>query len=335
MIRDLFDLEENRLREEILSRRAKRVFVQLPEGLKPEAPRLASIIEETGATAIVSADPCYGACDLPLAEVQFLGADLLIHYGHSERKLQKKELSIPILYLEAKSRVPISKIIKEALVLLEPWKQIGLATTVQHVHRFEEAKEILRKAGKTVYSGKAKHLKYQGQVLGCDYTNAKAIADKVEAFLFIGGGQFHALGLFLSTMKPTIVADPFENRVYPIESEGQKIIKRRWDDISKAKKAKTFGVLIGLKTGQINIEDAVKIRKDLEEHGKKACLFSIRELVPEALLQFPSIEAYVNTACPRITLEDSGFAKPVLTIKEMQVALGIMSWNHLLKVGFL
>ncbi len=35
-----FDLEEKRMKEEIKKRKPKIVFLQLPEGLKPEAPRL-------------------------------------------------------------------------------------------------------------------------------------------------------------------------------------------------------------------------------------------------------------------------------------------------------
>ena len=87
----IFDLEENRLRKEILRRGAKRVLLQLPEGLITEPPRLASIIEDAGALAIVSADPCYGACDLALSEADSLAADLLIHCGHTEKDPIKKK----------------------------------------------------------------------------------------------------------------------------------------------------------------------------------------------------------------------------------------------------
>ncbi len=55
---------------------------------------------------------------------------------------------------------------------------------------------------------------YAGQVSGCNYSNAKSIASEVEAFLFVGGGMFHALGIALGTSKPTIIADPYDNRAY-------------------------------------------------------------------------------------------------------------------------
>ena len=84
-----FDLEEERIKKEIQQLKAKRVLIQLPEGLKPEAPHIAKAVEKAGALPIISADPCYGACDLAEAEAESLNADLIIHYGHS--KLLKYE----------------------------------------------------------------------------------------------------------------------------------------------------------------------------------------------------------------------------------------------------
>ena len=64
---------------------------------------------------------------------------------------------------------------------------------------------MLVKAGKTVIVGNCGQLNYPGQVIGCNYGNVKSIADEVEAFLFVGGGMFHALGIALSTSKPTLL----------------------------------------------------------------------------------------------------------------------------------
>ena len=40
-----FDFEEERIKQEITKHGAKRVLLQLPEGLKPEGPRIAEIVE--------------------------------------------------------------------------------------------------------------------------------------------------------------------------------------------------------------------------------------------------------------------------------------------------
>jgi 2-(3-amino-3-carboxypropyl)histidine synthase len=326
-----FDFEEERIKQEITKLEAKRVLIQLPEGLKPEAPRLARVVEKTGALPIISADPCYGACDLATADAENLDVDLIIHFGHA--KLLKYE-RVPTIYVEARATINVDDAVEKALPLLEKWRKIGLATTVQHVQTLDNVKEILLHAGKTVAIGDAGHTNYPGQVLGCDYSNAKSIASDVEAFLFVGGGRFHALGVALSTSKPTIVADPYEKRAFSVDEEARKILRQRWASIEEAKKAKTFAVLVGLKPGQKRLEEALSIKEKLEKSGKKAHLFAIKSITPEALMNFPTVDAYVNTACPRLSLDDaSKFRKPVLTMNETFVIVGKLSWEKLCEKG--
>jgi len=70
---------------------------------------------------------------------------------------------------------------------------------------------------------------------------------------------------------------------------------------------------------------AYKIKKALNEKGKNAVLLALREISPSVLLQFPSIDAYVNTACPRIVLGESA---------AFEVVLGWKRWEDLLEDGF-
>ena len=326
-----FDFEEERLKQEITKSGAKRVLLQLPEGLKPEGLRLAKIAEEVGALPIISADPCYGACDIAFSEAEGLGADLIVHFGHS--KLVPVDRT-PAIYIEVKATVSVDKAVEQALPLLTKHAKIGLATSVQHLQTLSHAKAILVRNGKAVVIGDSGQLSYPGQVLGCNYSNVKSIANQVDAFLFIGGGLFHALGVALSTSKPTVVADPYDNRAFSVDIEAQKIIKQRWAGIEEAFKAKTFGVFIGLKPGQKKVDLALKVKALAEKHGCDAYLFAAREITPETLLEFPSVDAYVNTACPRISLDaPKKFSKPVLTVNEFMVAVGESSWEKMLKKG--
>lgn len=327
-----FDLEEKRLSEEIRRRNARLVLIQLPEGLKPHGPRLASVAEKAGSLAIVSADPCYGACDLAIIEAERLGADLIVHYGHSE---MLKQAAFPTLYIEAKAKVSVKTAVKKALPYLKPWKRIGLVTTVQHAHKVDEARKVLLEAGKTVTVGDAGRLKHAGQIIGCDYSNAKAVSKDVEAFLFFGGGKFHAVGVALATAKPTIVADPYEKRAFSIDDEAAKMLRKRWANIQEAEHAMEIGIIMGLKAGQKRVDQALKIKNLIGGAGKKATLLALKEITPEALMQFPVIDAFVNTACPRLSLDDAErFRKPLLTPSEMFVALGRLQWEELCKRGW-
>ncbi len=326
-----FDFEVERIKQEITTLCAKRVLLQLPEGLKPEGPRLAKIIEKSSALPIISADPCYGACDIAVNEAESLGVDLIVHFGHS--KLVKHE-QIPTIYVEARAAVTVEKAVKKSLPLLSKYSKIGLATSVQHLQALNQAREILIRAGKTVIIGDSGQMTYAGQVTGCNYSNVKSIVEEVDAFLFVGGGMFHALGIALSTSKPTFIADPYDNRAFAVNDEAQKILKKRWACIEEAQRAKAFGVLVGLKPGQKHLDQALSVKALAEKHGKAAYLLASMEITPETILEFPSIDAYVNTACPRISLDASEkFSKPVITINEFIVASGESSWENMLKKG--
>jgi 2-(3-amino-3-carboxypropyl)histidine synthase len=326
-----FDFEEERIKIEVAKVNAKRVLLQLPEGLKPEAPRLAKLIEKTGALPIISADPCYGACDVATAEAENLGADLIIHFGHA--KMLKHE-KVPTLYLEARATATVDTAVAAAIPLLAPYSKIGLATTVQHVQTLDVVRELLVRAEKTVVIGDAGRLPYSGQVVGCDFSNVKSVAADVGAFLFVGGGKFHALGVALATSKPTIVADPYDATAYTVNPEADKILKQRYSCIEETTRAKTIGVLVSLKPGQKHFDEALKVKEAAEKAGKTAFLVAAKEIQPETLLEFPTIDAFVNTACPRISLDDaSKFKKPVLTIQEFMVVSGESTWENLLKHG--
>src|SRR6184192_708746 len=130
----MYDLEEDRLVSEITGRGARRLLIQLPDGLKSEGPRLASLVrEKTGADVFVSATSACGACDLSLDAATRLKADLLVHYGHNEF-LPDGSNGIPVLYIPAKSRHEIIPVVERTVSLLQG-KSIGLATTIQHLHK--------------------------------------------------------------------------------------------------------------------------------------------------------------------------------------------------------
>ncbi len=326
-----FNFEEKKIVAEIKKHDAKRVLLQLPEGLKSEGPRLAKVIEKIGVLPLISGDPCYGACDIADFYSERFKIDLIIHFGHTRMIRTEK---IPTIYVTVQSTLKISKALQASLSLLKNYQRIGLVTTVQHIQTLKFAKDLLVASGKTVLIGTSKTLPFSGQIIGCDYGAVKSIANDVEAFLFIGGGRFHALGVALSTMKPTVIANPFDQEAYLLDDQVNKLLQQNWNSIQIAKKAELFGILVGLKPGQEKFENALKIKKLIERKGKQTILLLINEIVPEALIEFPTIDAYVNTACPRISIEAPiKFLKPVLTINELKVLFGEYSWKDLIKKG--
>ena len=159
-----------------------------------------------------------------------------------------------------------------------------------------------------------------GQVLGCTYAAAKSAG--ADAYLFVGTGVFHAVGVSLATGKPTFALDPYGDGGVQ-EGSADRLLRKRFVQIEKAKSAKTFGILLSSKSGQCWKELAMR----LESLSPDASVVLIRE-VSEMQLRNLGFDAYVNTACPRLALDDqSRFPMPVLSPAEFEIVLGLRSWD--------
>lgn len=324
-----YDLEEGRVIEEIRRLNARRVLVQLPDGLRPRAFKLAERLREgTGAEILLSGDSCYGACDLALRQADSLDAHLLVHYGHS-RMLPDGE--IPVLYIEARSEVDLKPAVEKALPLIKGWEKVGLTTTIQHVHKLGEVEEILRDRGIEPHIGRGgSSLLKAGTVIGCDYGSALSILRIVDGYLFIGGGRFHPIGLALATGKRVVAADPYIISAFPIEeSELNRLIMRRLAAMEAARKARSFYIVVSLKPGQFHLKDALNLKVALEERGRKAAILCLDEVRVDVLNNFTDADAFIDTACPRIALDGlEGLSRPFITLKEAEAMIGLRSMEE-------
>lgn len=315
----MYDFELEKIVEIIEQEGYSRVLLQLPEGLRDYSASIAREIEEkTSALAIISADPCYGACDLADSQARELGAQALFHFGHS-RLLSSSE--VPVHYIEIKLDYEFSAPLKENLDKLPA--RLGLLATVQHLHRMGGMKNLLEDKGFNVQVGDAgRRCSYRGQVLGCSFESARRIAGEVDAFLYLGSGDFHPLGVALATGKPVYALDPLLSEMRSLEGKKERFLRRRYASVARAKDAESFGVVVGEKRGQRRLELALGIKEKLEKEGKEAYIISAREFTPENLVYFRKLDALVSTACPRIAIEDSQrYPQPVLTPGELEMAM--------------
>lgn len=301
------------------------VGLQFPEGLKKHALEIASQIEkETGAAVYISADPCFGACDLDMRLLE--KSDLFFHFGHAEMK--QGDIEKKVRFIEARSKVDITDAVKSAIPLL-PEQTIGLVTTVQHVHQLDDAKQILEAAGKTVIIADGdKRIAYPGQILGCNFSSAHSTEiEKCDALLYIGSGQFHPIGAALSSHKRVVCADPFTSDVF--ELNYRKFLMQRSAVIGNAGDAETFCIIVSTKNGQFRKTLAESLKKKAEAHGKSAFILFMDFVSPDQMLSFKA-DAFVNTACPRLAIDDSGrYPAPVLTPQEFEIVLGEREWEDL------
>lgn len=190
------------------------------------------------------------------------------------------------MHIHAKSTADI-KLSETALNALPA--KLGVVTTIQHLHKLDETIAQLKAAVKG------------GQVLGCNVDSAKQIADKVDAFLFIGSGEFHPVAIALGTEKKVFKWNPFTQQLSVVQDEEvEKYKKRRKASLVKFMSSDRIGVLVSTKHGQSRIDEALKLasKKDKEYY-----VFAFDTLNILDLDNFPFIQCWVNTACPRIADE--------------------------------
>ena len=280
-------------------------LLQFPDGLKRKALKIA---DETG-DVIIDCESCYGACDLAVNEAKTLGCDKIIHFGHSKLV----ETDIPVDYKEIREKFDIKPLLKKIKI---KEKKVGLISTLQFIDSLKEVKDFLEKNGKIIRIGKGRI--YDGQILGCDTSSAKNIEKDVDAFLYIGSGNFHPLGLALKTEKPVYFLNLEKNKLENLKELKEKFLKQRYVAIALAKDAKTFGILVSVKPGQMNLKLAKDIKNKLESDGKKAYILVFNEIKPEKLEGF-ELDCYINTACPRIAIDNrTDFKKPILNPDEIE-----------------
>lgn len=324
----MYDLEAERVAEEIRKRGARRVLIQLPDGLRPMAFTLVeTLTRNTEADILLSGDSCYGACDLALSQAEKLDADLIVHYGHSQ---MIEEAGTPVIYIEARVDFDARALIERARPLLEGWSRIGLTTTIQHAHKLDEVAEALKRLGQEPVIGPGgPKTTLEGQVTGCDYTSAINISGEVDGYLFVGAGRFHPLGLSITTRKPVVMANPYLMSAEVLgDQDIMRLAMRRMAAITAAKDAKRFGIVVSLKPGQYQLDEAKSLRSRLEKRGYEVVIICLDEAGTNQFWNFTEADVFVITACPRIALDGvADIGKPLLTMNEAQVVLGEKKWE--------
>lgn len=306
----------------IEAKRPSVVLVNAPGGLLRQTKDLmARVKEKYGVTCILSGDSCFGICDTVDDDVEKLQADLALHIGHNAAVQEVGDFTHLI---DAVDDVKFDEVAEIAARTLAPYKRLGLATFSQHLHQLQPVKENLEARGFTVLVGKGNNLMLEGQVFGCDFSTAYPIRGEVDAFALLGESEFHAVGLALATGKPTFMLDPYMNEVTDMKEAADERWKRAVLGVYKALDARTFGVITGLKEGQKMLGRSRWITKRLEMNGRKVIQLAIRDITPERLAPHREIDAFIQTACPRISIDGFTFDRPILSIPQADALVALM-----------
>ncbi|GAQ78942.1 Diphthamide biosynthesis protein [Klebsormidium nitens] len=305
--------------------KAKTVALQFPEGLLMYATTIADILERFAGVehCLVLGDVTYGACCVDDFSAGALGADFLVHYGHS-CLVPVDVTSIPCLYVFVDIAIDTAHLVSTVKLNFARGADLVLAGTIQFAAAVQAARGALAEDFPSLVVPQAKPLS-PGEVLGC---TAPVLASKADAIVFVADGRFHLEAIMIAN--PTVPAyryDPY-SKVLTIEEYdhlGMRRARRR--AIEASWRAKRFGVVLGTLGRQGNPRILTHVETRLRTRGLDYVVLLVSELNPAKVQRFKgSVDAWVQIACPRLSIDwGEAFDAPLLTPYELEVALGFVA----------
>ncbi len=300
--------------EEIKDEGYETVGLQGPDGIKPKVIEYASKLKEHGIEPVIIGASTFGACGVADKEAERMGAEALIHIGHTRfLHPEGQEMDdMNVYYLPYREERDIMAVLEENYGEIGEDEKLGLVGVTQYMDRADRAREFLENKGYEVVEGTTGlRTTEPGQVLGCDAGAAHNISHKVDAFVFLGSGHFHPSQVS-EAGKKVYVVDPYQETIWiePPNSLGDEM-RAEYARVLKYKDEEKWGIVTSSKKGQ-NYMRAVQISKEiLERHGKDVYVF-VEDRIFESDYKGFGINIYVNCACPRMTKDwrDMAFVSP-------------------------
>lgn len=304
---------------------AKLVALQMPEGLLLYSTTIADIVRDfTEADVVIMGDVTYGACCIDDFTAKALGVDLLVHYGHSCLIPIDQTSGIKVLYIFVDIKIDLLHFIETIKLNFPVKNHLAFVSTIQFVVSLQAAANELRQAGYEVTIPQSKPLS-PGEILGC----TAPVVEDVDTIIYLGDGRFHLEAAMIAN--PNLKAyryDPYDKKFTEEFYDHDVMRATRKEMIEKAKNANTFGVILGTLGRQGNPKVLTHILDRLKELNKDSIIILLSEIFPDKLKLFDDIDAFVQIACPRLSIDwGRAFEKPLLTPYELAVALGDSKWN--------
>ncbi|XP_048121408.1 2-(3-amino-3-carboxypropyl)histidine synthase subunit 1 isoform X4 [Alosa alosa] len=312
--------------------KAKRVALQLPEGLQMFACVIADIIERfTEADTLVMGDVTYGACCVDDFTARALGADFMVHYGHSCLIPIDSTAGIKMLYVFVDIQMDTSHFLDTLRFNFTPGQSLALVSTIQFVAALQAASAAL-KPDYDVLVPQCRPLS-PGEILGC---TSPRLDRSVNAVIYLGDGRFHLESIMIANPDiPAYRYDPY-SKVFSREYyDHQAMRAARLEAIDKARTAQRWGLILGTLGRQGNPKILEHLESKLEAHGRSFTRVLLSEIFPSKLQLMADVDAWVQIACPRLSIDwGTAFSKPLLSPYEAAVALQQADWQDVYPMDF-
>uniref|UniRef100_A0A8C5L7M1 2-(3-amino-3-carboxypropyl)histidine synthase subunit 1 n=1 Tax=Jaculus jaculus TaxID=51337 RepID=A0A8C5L7M1_JACJA len=270
---------------------AEKVALQMPEGLLLFACTIVDILERfTEAQVMVMGDVTYGACCVDDFTARALGADFLVHYGHS--CLVPMDTSVQdfrVLYVFVDIRIDTAHLLDSVRLTFPPGSALALVSTIQFVSTLQVSGLKFPAFHGAVYS---RLFLIPRPLLLCRY-------------------------------------DPYSKVLSREHYDHQRMQAARQEAIATARSAKSWGLILGTLGRQGSPKILEHLESRLRALGLPFIRLLLSEIFPSKLSLLPEVDVWVQVACPRLSIDwGAAFPKPLLTSYEAAVAIRDIDWQQ-------
>jgi 2-(3-amino-3-carboxypropyl)histidine synthase len=317
----------------IRSLKPKCIALQLPEGLLRWACPLADIFTQYSdmeTEVIIMGDVTYGACCIDDYTAASLGAEFLIHYGHS-CLVPIDVTRIPTHYVFVDIAFDPEHLI-ECLHKNFPSQTVVLMGTVQFLSTINLVASRMEGSSVKIFIPQEKPLS-RGELLGCTAPSGIAKAFGLDAIVYVADGRFHLEALMIAN--PSLAAfqyDPYSKVLTRESYDHAKMLLLRENAISKSRLSIMNNEIVGLIIGTLGRQSSPSTISFCEEKLLQAKIafvkICISEISPGKLALFPPVGCWIQTSCPRLSIDwGYSYGKPLLSPYEGAVLLKESEWD--------
>ncbi|CAE7725781.1 Dph1 [Symbiodinium pilosum] len=316
---------------------ARHIGLQLPEGLQGWATALADIFSRfvpTAESSTIFGDVTFGACCIDDLGASALGVDFLIHYGHS-CIVPTDQTTVTTLYVHVEVEVDVEHLVDTVRHNFTPDKRLAFMSSVQFSSGTLQAVDELRKEAEDRVA-KVPQVKPLGigETLGCTSPNA----GDVDAAIFVCDGRFHLESAMIQNPQLRGNFFRYDPVCQTLTREGfahDELHSSRRAAIAAAREAQLVGLVLGTLGRQGSVGVLEEIERLLDQRGVAHFTILLSEISPERLALMPKVQAWVQVACPRLSMDwGSSYEKPLLTPYEAHVAYGGLAYKDVYPMDY-
>ncbi|KAG7330001.1 hypothetical protein KOW79_006223 [Hemibagrus wyckioides] len=325
----------------ITSNNFKKVALQFPDELLVDCVAVSTALErETQAKTYILGDTTYGSCCVDEVAAEHVGADCIVHYGHSCLSPSRR---LPLMYVFGKRPINVQECARAFRDLYPDHEtHVIILYDVTYSHAIDDFQRLLGDTYPNAVFSVLRADNSHGQVYGPLKVSSNSICQD-DGFVHKFGRQFglnqgknvedyrmfyigHE-GLILTNFMMTWNRCAFSS-FNPDTSTGRvesininKALMKRYYAIERAKDASVVGILVGTLGVSNYLTIIEQLKESIRKAGKKSYMFAMGKINVPKLANFLEIDVYVLVACPENSLLDSSeFYRPVVTPFEMEVA---------------